>query len=440
MSSLKITMVGGGSLNWTPRLVSNILSTPYLDGSRVVLYDLDPEVLELAHKLCLKYGDLAGSSVSFEQTTDRAAAFDGADAVVVTISTGGLSAMRADLEIPEKYGIYQTVGDTTGPGGLSRALRNIPVFLDMAQAMDRHCPDAWMLNCSNPLSVLTQVVCRETGIRALGVCHGVVGDARVFARFFDVPLSDCAYVNTGLDHCAWFTDFAVEGRPATERLAEMGIDDWIGLPPGQARDDEVFSPLYTLRCGLMLGRRFGVLPAIGDRHIVEFMRGFLCGEGSAEGYGLVRTSIAERETRASEARTRAQGLLDGSEKLRLLGSSDDVGGWIAALNGGPVKDDNVSAPNTGQIPQLPDGVVVETRGILDAAGCHPLVSPMPEVLASVVAPHALRESLVLEAALEGSFEKALAAMTADPLVARPETARPMLEELIAATADWLPQF
>ena len=440
MPDLKITLVGGGSLNWTPRLVSNILSTDYLNGSHVVLYDIDPDALDLTYNLVLKYRDLAGSATSFEKTTDRDTAMDGADAVVVTISTGGLKAMRCDLEIPEKYGIYQTVGDTTGPGGVARALRNVPVFVDMARAMEARCPNAWMLNCSNPLSALTHAVVRETGIRALGVCHGVVGEVRLYARFFGVEREDCTYVNTGIDHCAWFTDFYVEGRPVWECLIEKGLHDWLALPPEQAKNDPTFGDLYTLRCGLSLGRQLNALPAIGDRHMVEFFPGFLNTPDGVEKYGLVRTFIADREKGAAAARERVERQLKGEEQPRLLGSSDDVGGWIAALNGGPVIEDNVSTPNIGQIPQLPQDAVVETRGVLDTIGCHPLVSPMPGPLEAAVRPHVVREALVVEAALEGNFDKALAALTTDPLIGNADIAKPLLEELMAATKDWLPQF
>ena len=156
MPSLKITLVGGGSLNWTPRLVASILQYESLSGSQVMLYDLNPEPLELTYALCNRYREHTGSSTTIEKTTDRAVALDGAHGVVVTISTGGLEAMRRDIEVAEQYSICHTVGDTCGPAGISRLLRNVPIFVDLARAMEVHCPHAWMLNCSNPLSGLTR--------------------------------------------------------------------------------------------------------------------------------------------------------------------------------------------------------------------------------------------------------------------------------------------
>jgi alpha-galactosidase/6-phospho-beta-glucosidase family protein len=440
MAMVKIVLIGGGSYGWGPAVIGNLLNHGYLDGCRVVLHDLDPEALELNFRLAGKLKEVAGSRTSFTRTTDQATALDGADFVVVTVSTGGLKAMQVDLEVPEKYGIFQSVGDTVGPGGANRVLRNAPVFLELARAMEKRCPAAWMLNGSNPLSALTRLVNKETSIRALGLCHGVRGQVRDFTRFFGATPEDCAYVNTGIDHCAWLTELRVHGRDAGAMLRERGVDDWLALPSAEARQDRTFGPLYRNRCGLRLWRQLGALPGIGDRHLVEFFPGFLQGADNVARYGLTRTTITDREQGRRQARQRLDGWLDGSEKLELAGGSDDVAGWIAALDGGPPVEDNLNAPNLGQIPGLPPGAIVETRGILDAAGFHPLASPMPAPLEAVVRPHVLRQELLVEAAVEGSFDKALAALTSDPLVGRPDLARPMLEEMMAKTREWLPQF
>ena len=440
MTAIKIVLVGGGSYGWGPSMLGNILRNEHLDGCRVVLHDIDAAALELNFRLAGKLKERAGAATTFERTADLEAALDGADFAVVTISTGGLEAMRVDLEVPEKYGIFQTVGDTVGPGGANRTLRNVPVFLELARAMERQCPHAWMLNCSNPLSALTRVVDRETSIRALGLCHGVRGQVRDFARFLDAELEECAYANTGVDHCAWLTELKVRGADAGDLLAEKGIDRWLALPPAAAEQDETFGPLYRNRCGLLLWRILGSLPGIGDRHMVEFFPEFLQGQENVERYGLVRTSIEDRESGRQRARQRVEEWVSGAKEPELLTGSDDVAGWIAALCGGPAAEDNLNAPNVGQVPQLPAGAIVETRGLLDAAGFHPLASPMPPQLEAIVRPHAVRQELLVDAALEGSFDKALAALSSDPLAGRVEDVRTMLEEMMAGTRRWLPQF
>ena len=249
----------------------------------------------------------------------------------------------------------------------------------------------------------------------------------------------CAYVNTGIDHCAWFTQFLVNVRPAMEQLKEMGIDEWLAMPPEQAEQDATFADLFRLRCGIMIGQNLNVLPAIGDRHMFEFLPGFLNDPKAMKQYDGTDIGCGPGE-RTGDSQDRLSRLIRDDESVTLPGSSDDVAAWIAALNAGPPVEDNLNAPNIGQIPQLPEGAVVETRGVLDASGLRPLVSPMPPEIEAIVRPHALRAELTVDAALEGDFDKALAAMMSDPLLKSGDLARPMLKELVAANQPWLPQF
>jgi alpha-galactosidase/6-phospho-beta-glucosidase family protein len=448
MANLKITIIGGGSYSWTPGILSNIAGGSFLDGCTVMLHDINPEALSLLHQWALKYKQLSGSAITFEQSGDLHTALAGSDYVLVTISTGALVTMRADLEVPEKYGIFQTVGDTVGPGGLSRTLRNVPVFLGIARAMEQVCPQARMVNYSNPLSAITRAVTRETSIRAVGFCHGVLGVANAWRTFFGVPWSECSYVNSGIDHCSWFTEYVVSGRPAIERLREMGVEEWLTKPPAEAKADPKFGSLYALRQGTMLGLQLGALPAIGDRHMVEFFPTFLQSLGNVERYGLVRTTIDERAGHYTAAKARIKDMLAREEPIErqhgtdVVGErhADDFSAWVSAMEGKSIFEDNANAPNRGQIPQLPEGAIVETRAIIDGAGLHPLVSPLSPQLTAVVRPHVEREELSVEAAIEGSFAKALAVLVTDPLLEHPEVARPLLEELLAANAEWLPQF
>src|SRR5437870_8687557 len=156
MAGTRICFIGGGSYNWMPKLLGDLALTPDLEGT-VVLQDINPTALDDIQQYGRKAFASTGSNFTIETTTDLDRGLDGADFVVVTITTGGLDTMALDLSIPEKYGIYQSVGDTVGPGGLSRALRNVPVMVEIVQAMDRYCPNAWMLNLTNPLTVLTRV-------------------------------------------------------------------------------------------------------------------------------------------------------------------------------------------------------------------------------------------------------------------------------------------
>ena len=172
---MRIVIVGGGSRQWGPKLVTDILTTPSLTNAHIVLHDIDAASLEPIQSLSRASSRTRWArGPSIETTVDRASALRGADFVVVTISTGGFASMAHDLEIPARYGIRQSVGDTVGPGGIARALRNIPVLVDIARDMERLCPTAWLLNITNPMTCLTRAVARETSIRVVGLCHEVV--------------------------------------------------------------------------------------------------------------------------------------------------------------------------------------------------------------------------------------------------------------------------
>ena len=163
----KITIVGGGSYTWGPQFIRDIALLPDLHDSKIVLFDIDPEALDLVYSVGKLALEKMNVPVTLEKTLDQTEALTDADFVILTITTGKLKTMRVDLEVPEKYGIWQSVGDTVGPGGLSRGLRNIPVVVDIACHMEEVCPDAWLLNYTNPLTTLTQAVTRETKIRTI---------------------------------------------------------------------------------------------------------------------------------------------------------------------------------------------------------------------------------------------------------------------------------
>ena len=171
MTALKIVIIGGGSYAWSPQLIRDLFNTPTLQGSTLVLHDIDPEPLEVVFALARKMLEAQDTGWHLHRTTRLAEALPGADLVLLTITTGGLEAMRADIEIPEQYGVYHSVGDTVGPGGLSRALRNIPVVVDIARQMSQLCPNAWLINYTNPMTTLFMAVSRVTSIKTICLCN-----------------------------------------------------------------------------------------------------------------------------------------------------------------------------------------------------------------------------------------------------------------------------
>ena len=308
----RITIIGGGSYQWAPKLLVDVANTPLLHDAEIVIEDIDPAPLPRMVELVEHIAERPRHRHRPRRAPPTSAhALEGADYVVVNISTGGFESMRHDLEIPARYGIMQSVGDTVGPGGIIRALRNIPVFLELARDMEELCPDAWMFNLTNPMTTICRAVTRETGDqdgRALPRDHDHAVRAEPAARR-ELPRSDSRR-SPGVNHLPVHHRARRRGRDGLELLREL-LETPIAAPPSRWRwSIPRPRPREDLR-GRRLdeGRphapqpgearavpRFGVLPGAGDRHLVEFFPGFLTEEsGWGERWGVHLTTIEERE-------------------------------------------------------------------------------------------------------------------------------------------------
>ena len=444
MSAVRIVIVGGGSYGWAPLFIRDLAVVPQLAGSAIVLHDIDPEAMDLVYRVgqrILETGDL---DIQLAQTDSLPEALAGADFVILTITTGGLQAMRHDLEIPARYGIAQSVGDTVGPGGLSRGLRNIPVVVEIARQMERHCPDAWLLNYTNPMTTLTRAVTRETTIKTIGLCHEWLGVRGKLAEFFGVAADDFQPRVAGINHLIWLLDLWLDGRslmPELHALAARVLDGDLDLDP----DDK--SPMADHgRVKARLLQLYGGLPAAGDRHVAEFFPHFLTeATGWGEMYGVGLTSVADRvEWRASD-KARLEAIPTGELELEpLLAEQSDEAAHsiITALVTNGRYEGIMNLPNAGQIGNVPHDVVVETCGVVDSTGARGISSgDLPPAIHAVVSRHVSNQELIVEAALMGDITLARQALLNDPLVALPpETAVAMLDDLLQANRSYLPQF
>lgn len=421
---MKIAIVGGGSLMWAFGFSRQIIHSQKLRPMQLVLHDIDAEALQLVAAAVGHYNAAGGNPIRIETDAVLESALSGADYVLVSISTGGLQTMRHDLEIPEQYGIYHTVGDTVGPGGWLRAVRNIPVFHHLAETMQRYCPDAWMLNVSNPLTPLTRVPHRNFGIKTIGMCPGVENTVRALARLAgaskDAPVD---YVVSGIDHGSWLLKLHAGNMDVLKTLKTMGYcrsDD--KLPERQMEsDDPIASNPAWIRAGFAVWREIGYLPSIADRHTIENWPWFLPSLETSALFGIKRTSIADRTQYRREARENLEAYLRSPNETALgaLSHGDDpVVKVIEALNGFASMLWGSNYMNVGQIPGFPEGAVVETRCLFDAAGVHPLCSPMPDLLKALVLPQVLRQEAIIDVALTGSFDELVALVTTDPLCSR----------------------
>ena len=441
----RIVIVGGGSYTWGPLFVRDLLATPELHGSTIVLHDRNARALELVRALGRKAMAASGLPFSLEATLDLDQALTGADFVILTITTGGLEAMRHDLDIAARYGVFHSVGDTVGPGGLARALRNIPVMVNLAHRMEELCPNAWLLNYTNPMTTLCRAVTRETRIRTIGLCHEFLGVRKRLAKHFGVNAEEIQARVGGINHLAWILDLKVRGRDAWPELcawAQQTLESPLDLSKSDPFEDHN-------RVKARLFQVFGALPAAGDRHVAEFFPYFLTDAAErGRAYGVLLTSVDYRQRMRDEDRALLENLLkdDVDMKPFLSKTSGEAANKIisavesAGASGGRYVG-IMNLPNRGQISNLPEGAVVETFGVVDHTGAHGLaLGDLPPGVHAVVDRHVANQELIVEAALTGSRELALQALINDPMVRELDTAEPMLNELLEAHRAYLPQF
>lgn len=448
---MKIAYIGGGSRHWAPVLMQDLALTPGL-GGEICLYDIAPA--RAARNVALGNAIFAHpnarSRFAISAAEELSETLRGADFVVISILPGPMQCFANDLDIPLRHGVVQTVGDTTGPGGLSRSLRTVPIFSQFARAIALHCPRAWVINYTNPMTIATQALVAEApGLNVIGCCHEVFGTRAwiggMAAAHTGVPLThrnDLEVEVVGLNHFTFFTRANYHGNNAFE-----AVGAWVRAR-GDFFRDRTADALQREERGrygscdgliqLDFWRRFGVIGAAGDRHLVEFVPWYCRSPQALRRWGVSITGSAQR----MKGWTPDNVELPTTEAPAQLNRSKEEGAdLIAAIAGGNAMVTNVNVPNTGQIPWLPRGHIVET--LADVA--HSRVSPrttgdFPLALQTHVRRIADVQAMTLEAARRRDRDLALQSLLADPLcLLDTDGAQRMLDELIAANQAWLPE-
>jgi alpha-galactosidase/6-phospho-beta-glucosidase family protein len=435
----RICFIGGGSYNWMPKLLGDVALTRDLRGE-IVLHDINTHAMDDIQRYGRKVMVATEADFTIGTSASLEEALTGAEFVVVTITVGGLDTMAIDLDIPKKYGIYQSVGDTVGPGGLSRALRNAPVLANIARTMDRVCPDAWMLNLTNPMTVLTKIVSTVSGIKVVGLCHELMGVRGALMRMFGGAVEDYQVRVAGVNHLIWLLDLKIRGQDGFAMIREhLAAGRSLPVLPNQGTWHDNFLDRWQVKMALF--DLYGALPAAGDRHLAEFFPYFLTPEtdyGAEVGVGL--TTIPDRRNQVAQAREAVQRAL-ATDLPPVSRSHEATADIVSAVANGRSVRTIVNLPNTGQIDNLPRGAVVETLAEIGAAGPAPLtVGTLPWGVLGTLQPHVVNQELIAAAAQAGDRQLALQAMVNDPLVGNLQTARALLDELIEAHARYLPQF
>ncbi len=434
----RITFIGAGSIGFTRTLVRDILTFPRLANAELVLMDIDKERLEFAERSVKRIIELGKYPATVKTTLSRAEALQGADVVMVTILAGGVQVWRHDIEIPKQYGIDINVGDTRGPSGIFRALRTIPEMLNIAKDMERYCPNAMMLNYTNPMAMLCRAMQLESNIQLTGLCHSVQGTAEMLARWVGVPYEEIDYVCAGINHMAWYVKFEHNNQDLYPRIRAAMQD------PKIYNEEQVRNEMY-------LNLDYYVTESSG--HNSEYNAWFrkrpdliekYCTHGTGWNPGHHAYILNEYLRREHEWRNDARSWFDGSATLKLDRGHEYAAYIVNALAGGEPFRFNGNVRNTGLITNLPQDACVEVPVFVDKDGLHPVhVGALPAQCAMLTGLSSQIEEMAVAGAISGDARMIYHAILNDPLTAAvlaPAEIRAMVNQMFAQNKDYLPQF
>ena len=452
----RVVVVGGGSRHWVPSILMDLANTRTLTDTDVVLHDLDHARAERMAGLGKDIARRRSIGMTVRAEPDRRKALADAEFVITAFSVGGFESMRHDLEIPERYGVVQPIGDSVGPGGVSRALRSFPVLLDIARDVEDVAPDALLLNVTNPLTALCRAVTRETSCRTVGLCNEWVSTTFMLSLLLDCGMHEIDATLGGVNHFPLAMDLTVAGEDAFARLHAL-IDDperaassglWMD-PPEQMVWEKAGTRwtkadvLANNKVRMELFRRFGVLACSGDHHSTEFVPGFVHADNGHGAEWNVHVYRLAAHMAAADADVARYDALVATDDVPTIPSGELIAPLIDAMVTGRARSLPVNLPNAGNVTNLPDGPVVEIMGIVDAAGVRGRdTTTVPGVMGEWLRRVHLSQELTVEAALSGDRTLVLEAMLTDPMCGALsfDDMVAMTDELVAAGAPWLPQF
>lgn len=422
---MRISIIGAGSVTFTRAVVSDILTFPALQEANLVLMDVDAGALDRATRLVGKMVRDRGVPVTVEATLDRRAALAGADFVLLTFMIGGWRAYCADIDIPARYGVLQSVGDTIGPGGVMRLLRNAPVLTALVTDLAELAPDAWVLNYVNPMAMSTWMLLDAGHARTVGLCHSVQTMYRSIANWLGLPADEIRYRAGGINHVDFYLSLTHRGRDL--------------YPDFLAARDQVCAGAPQMRILFDLVEYLGYVPAEGPSHQVEYYPWFRKNEAMAREYAIRTGGTYARDEAAEANRTREiDDQIAGRKPLPTERSSEYAARILNAVVTGAPEIVYGNVRNIGLIDNLPPEAVVEVPCLVDAAGVQPCrVGSIPPQLAAVMRPHVSVHELAIAGVQARDRRRLEQAIACDPLTGALLTwpqIRAMTAELLAANA------
>jgi alpha-galactosidase len=450
-TELKIAYVGGGSRDWARKLMFDLALEPALGGV-LQLYDIDFEAAQLNQRLGNWLQDQPGvvSRWHYRAVETLKESLQGADFVVISIQPGTLDIMAQEIALAEEYGMFFPVGDTTGAPGLVRGLRAAAIYADMAHAIAEHCPGAWVINYTNPMTICTRTLTRvEPRLKVFGCCHEVFKSQELFAGLASAHLDispplprAVVRINVmGINHFTWIDRASYEGNDLMPLLRAHIAKSGVLREYTQAEVESWHNWFHSAdRVKFTLFLRYGVLAAAGDRHLVEFLPGFTRSPEELFRWGIIRTPVSWRKSRWADARQQTLDLLDGKEPLELLPSGEEGISQIKAIVGLGDTVTNVNLENQGQISNLPLHAVVETNARFSQDEVRPIgAGTLPTGLHPLIAHHVSNQEMIVEAALARDRDLAFQAVYNDPTNRLPlDESWEMFNRMLQASCAFLP--
>ncbi len=426
--NVRIAYIGGGSRGWAWGLMSDLADCEDMSGD-VYLYDIDYEAATHNEIIGNMYNACDGAKSKWNYYAVKTAkeALTGADFVIISILPGTFDEMYSDVHTPEKYGIYQSVGDTSGPGGIIRAMRTVPMYEQIAEYIKEYCPKAWVISYTNPMTLCVRTLYRVfPEIKAFGCCHEVFGTQKVLMR----ALFDIGYENIereeikvnpiGVNHFTWLTSAKYKNidlfpiyRDFAEKYCETGFTK--NLDPNWMNNS--FSCSQRVKLDLFL--RYGYIAAAGDRHLAEFCEGkwYLKDPETVKSWGFGLTTVEWRKNDLAERLQRSENMRTGKSKVEIKLTGEEGTHQMRAILGLCDLVTNVNIPNVGQIPNLPIGAVVETNAVFRAGSVTPVMAGnVPQSIYPLISRICGEQEEVSDAIAKRDVKRIFAVFANDPLV------------------------
>ena len=429
IKDLQIAYIGGGSRGWAWTFMTDLALEPQVSGS-IRLYDIDENAAKANEVIGNKISERPEAKGKWKYTVCQSLkdALTGADFVIISILPKSFDEMEVDVHLPERLGIYQSVGDTAGPGGMIRALRTLPMFVEFAENIKAYCPDAWVINYTNPMSLcVKQLYDTFPQIKAFGCCHEVFGTQKVLASICE---KECGIANIerqdihvnvlGINHFTWFDQASYEGMdlfPIYRNYINKHFEEGLEEVDGNWMNS-TFECAHRVKMDLF--NRYGLIAAAGDRHLAEFMPGteYLKNPETVKKWKFGLTTVAWRKEDLNDRLKKSKRLVAGEEDINLKPTGEEGIQLIKALCGLQRMISNVNIPNTyGQISNLSREAVVETNAIFDRNVIYPVMAgAIPQNILSLIQPHVDNHARILKAVKEKDISLVIEAFKNDPLV------------------------